>query len=316
MKKHISTLLLVTLIGILLAGCTTEQTETPVSESNLQAPGLIAEGRLVPVNFIDHIFTVSGQVENVPVQDGEAVTKGQVLAAVAVSPEALAARARAEQEVVLARQAMDELTRNADVLLAASRLRANTLTEAVEDAQARYDDDSSEKNQIMLDSALAELEIAQDDLFRLEDGKGVDPDQLEAAQARLDSAQASLENAQAWINAFQLTAAMDGTVIDLGLQAGEVVAAGTPVITIADFSGWLVKTDNLTELEVAQIAVGQPVEITLDAIPDVVLDGVVSSINQRFEEKRGDITYTVVITLTKTDPLMRWGMTAAVRFLD
>jgi len=316
MKKHISTLLLVTLIGILLAGCTTEQTETPVSESNLQAPGLIAEGRLVPVNFIDHIFTVSGQVENVPVQDGEAVTKGQVLAAVAVSPEALAARARAEQEVVLARQAMDELTRNADVLLAASRLRANTLTEAVEDAQARYDDDSSEKNQIMLDSALAELEIAQDDLSRLEDGNGVDPDQLEAAQARLDSAQASLENAQAWINAFQLTAAMDGTVIDLGLQAGEVVAAGTPVITIADFSGWLVKTDNLTELEVAQIAVGQPVEITLDAIPDVVLDGVVSSINQRFEEKRGDITYTVVITLTKTDPLMRWGMTAAVRFLD
>lgn len=316
MKKHISTLLLVTLIGILLAGCTTEQTETPVSESNLQAPGLIAEGRLVPVNFIDHIFTVSGQVENVPVQDGEAVTKGQVLAAVAVSPEALAARARAEQEVVLARQAMDELTRNADVLRAASRLRANTLTEAVEDAQARYDDDSSEKNQIMLDSALAELEIAQDDLSRLEDGNGVDPDQLEAAQARLDSAQASLENAQAWINAFQLTAAMDGTVIDLGLQAGEVVAAGTPVITIADFSGWLVKTDNLTELEVAQIAVGQPVEITLDAIPDVVLDGVVSSINQRFEEKRGDITYTVVITLTKTDPLMRWGMTAAVRFLD
>jgi len=316
MKKHISTLLLVTLIGILLAGCTTEQTETPVSESNLQAPGLIAEGRLVPVNFIDHIFTVSGQVENVPVQDGEAVTKGQVLAAVAVSPEALAARARAEQEVVLARQAMDELTRNADVLLAASRLRANTLTEAVEDAQARYDDDSSEKNQIMLDSALAELEIAQDDLSRLEDGNGVDPDQLEAAQARLDSAQASLENAQAWINAFQLTAAMDGTVIDLGLQVGEVVAAGTPVITIADFSGWLVKTDNLTELEVAQIAVGQPVEITLDAIPDVVLDGVVSSINQRFEEKRGDITYTVVITLTKTDPLMRWGMTAAVRFLD
>lgn len=316
MKKHISILLLVAITGILLAGCATEPTETPVDVSALQTPGLIAEGRLVPVNYLDHIFTVSGQVENVAVQDGATVTKGQVLASVVVAPEALAAQARAEQEVLLARQAMDELTRNADVLLAASRLRVNTLIEALEDAQARYDGDESERNQIMLDSALAELERAQDDLSRLENGNGVDPNQLEAAQARLDSAQASLENAQAWIKAFQLTAAMDGTVIDLDLQAGEVVVAGTPVMTLADLSGWLVKTDNLSELEVAQVAVGQPVEITLDALPDVVLDGEVSYINQRFEEKRGDITYTVVITLTKTDPLMRWGMTAAVRFLD
>ena len=54
--------------------------------------------------------------------------------------------------------------------------------------------------------------------------------------------------------------------------------------------------------------------MTLDALPDVTLKGEVTNINARFEEKRGDITYTVTVLLTETDPLMRWGMTAAVRF--
>lgn len=316
MKKHIYKLLLVVLIGITLAGCSTTQTQTPGSEPSDETAGLIAEGRLVPVNYMDQIFTVSGQVEDVAAQDGATVSKGQALAAIEVSPEALAALARAESEVLLAQQALEELNKNADIVLAASRLRVITLTEAVEDAQTRFENDSSEKNQIMLDSAQAELEKAENDLSRLENGNGVDPDQFEAAQAKLDAAQAGLENAQAWNNAFQLTAAMDGTVIDLGLQAGEVIAAGTPIITIADLSGWLVKTDNLTELEIAQVEIGQPVEIVLDALPEVVLNGEVSHINQRFEEKRGDITYTVTIRLTTIDPRMRWGMTAAVRFLD
>jgi len=46
----------------------------------------------------------------------------------------------------------------------------------------------------------------------------------------------------------------------------------------------------------------------------VKLTGEVSSINARYEEKRGDITYTVTITINESDPAMRWGMTAAVYF--
>ena len=52
----------------------------------------------------------------------------------------------------------------------------------------------------------------------------------------------------------------------------------------------------------------------LDALPEVKLTGVVKSIKSKYEEKRGDITYTVTIGLTSTDPKMRWGMTAEVTF--
>ena len=84
---------------------------------------------------------------------------------------------------------------------------------------------------------------------------------------------------------------------------------------MADYSTWVVKTDNLTETDVVNLAVGQKVEVVLDALPEVTLSGEVTHINARFEEKRGDITYTVTILLSQTDPQMRWGMTAAVSFL-
>jgi len=108
---------------------------------------------------------------------------------------------------------------------------------------------------------------------------------------------------------------MGGTVVDLDLQSGDLVTAGMPVMTIADYSAWLVKTENLTELEVVQISLGQKVKVVLDAMPETTLEGEVTHINARYEEKRGDITYTVTIRLAQSDPAMRWGMTAAVTFL-
>jgi hypothetical protein len=54
--------------------------------------------------------------------------------------------------------------------------------------------------------------------------------------------------------------------------------------------------------------------VKLDALPDVQLTGVVKSIAAKYVENRGDITYTVTITLTSKDPQMRWGMTAEVSF--
>ena len=84
---------------------------------------------------------------------------------------------------------------------------------------------------------------------------------------------------------------------------------------VADFSNWIVKTDNLTETEVTSLKTGQKADVVLDALPDKTLEGEVTYINSLFEEKRGDITYTVTILLKQTDPLLRWGMTGSVEFL-
>jgi HlyD family secretion protein len=74
-----------------------------------------------------------------------------------------------------------------------------------------------------------------------------------------------------------------------------------------------VETDDLTEIDIVQVAVGQPAIVTIDAIPDREFNGVVTNIAPRSEIKRGDVTYTVTIKLTDADdaPLL-WGLTVFV----
>ena len=148
-----------------------------------------------------------------------------------------------------------------------------------------------------------------------------DADDLEMAEARITQAEAQNANAQAAYKAAQaalddgeLRAPWNGTIANLDLMVGEQVSAGVPVVTLADFTSWLVETDNLTEIEVPDVKVGQSVLITPDALPDLELEGEVESIGNLYVEKRGDITYTVKIRLIETDMGLRWGMTVVTVF--
>ncbi len=150
---------------------------------------------------------------------------------------------------------------------------------------------------------------------------------LETAQNNLDQAQTDYNSLQdtsfaedtagaraALANA-ELRAPFGGTITKLDLKLGEFAASGQPVMTIADLSNWVVKTTDLTEIDVVNVKEGQPVEVTLDALPDVTLKGNVLSISQFYSEKQGDIVYEVTILLTNKNPAMRWGMTTEVKFI-
>ena len=132
---------------------------------------------------------------------------------------------------------------------------------------------------------------------------------MRASQAALDLATQNLAHNE-------LVAPWDGTIADLPLTLDEYVQPGQPIATIADFSVWKVETDNLTEIEVPDVSEGQNVSINPDALPELKLNGKVSSISQLFTEKRGDVTYTVTIDLEESDPRLRWGMTMVVTFSD
>ncbi len=133
------------------------------------------------------------------------------------------------------------------------------------------------------------------------------------AEAALAAAQAALETAQAALDNFELVASFPGTVARVNVEVGQFLAPGAPAITLGDASTWYVETDDLSEVDVVQVAAGQPVKVTVDALPDQEFQGVVTDIAPRSETKRGDVTYTVSIKLTDaTDAPLRWGMTAFV----
>lgn len=315
MKKTTLILILVAIALFTLTACsTTDSPETVTPEANAVPAAVIAEGQLLPANWLDQSFSLPGTVESVLVSDGDVVTTGQPLAAYAVAPDALLAAARAEQELLSAQQALDALKDAADLNTAQARLKVLNAQETLEGAQADFDADDSAENQALLDIATAALQLAEDELNRIEAGDGIDENLLQTAEARLTTANASLASAQALVDAYQLKSNMAGTVVDLKIQPGQKITAGVPVMAVADTSSWVVKTDNLSETQVTAIAVGDAVTVRLDALPELALTGVVTHINARFEEKRGDITYTVTIRVNEVDPALRWGLTAAVYF--
>jgi HlyD family secretion protein len=201
--------------------------------------------------------------------------------------------------------------------------RAVTHYNALKDPAGEFEISQAEASNSVAQARLAQAEKDYAELL-----EGPDPDdvalaeaQIKAAETRIstaegraNTAQVNIVAAQAALDNLDLVAPFDGTVVDLNLILGEQVTPGNPIATLVDFSQWYIETDNLTEIEVVEVEVGQAVTIVPDALPEVTLTGTVDSIDDFFVEKRGDVTYTARILVDEIDPHMRWGMTVVVTF--
>jgi len=225
-------------------------------------------------------------------------------------PEDNLARANFQARLAQAQKAYDAAVRNYNAVQEGSNEFELSQAEASYNiAQARLAQAEEDYNELMVgpdpdDVTLAEARIAAAEA------------RIATAEGRVTSAEANIAAAQAALDNLELTATFDGTIVRLDLLVGEQVAPGVAVATLVDFSRWYVETDNLTEIEVVEVAEGQDVTIVPDALPEVDLTGHVESIEDLFEEKRGDITYTARILLDETDPRLRWGMTVVVTFVE
>lgn len=315
MKKLSIFFVLFSVAAILMTGCAPKAEETVVTETIAQPNYLIAEGRLMPANYLDISFSVPGQVIEVLVKEGDSVEVGQVIAKLDVPYEAMVAFSQNQLEVQNAQIAVDELKKNAEFNLAQSKLDVFKAQSLLDEAQEDYDADDSEENQLKLDLALKTLELSQEKLATLNEGNGIDPARLKAAETRVTTSMTAMLTAQNFIDNHELKSNVAGTVAKINIQPGDRINAGMVVMTLADFGNWKIETDNLTEINVVNVQFGQKVEVVLDAMPEKTFEGEVTQIDMVFEEKRGDTTYAATIELNQTNPLMRWGMTAAVQFL-
>jgi HlyD family secretion protein len=133
------------------------------------------------------------------------------------------------------------------------------------------------------------------------------------AEAGVSAAEAGLATAEAMMDRMTLKSTIDGTVSRINTNVGELVGAGAPVVTMADFSKWLVKTTDLTELDVAFVNEGDSASVTFDAIPGESVSGTVTNVALLAGIARGDVVYEVTIDLDAAPDLpLRWGMTAVV----
>ena len=327
-----------------LAACSASTGQPAVSRSIptvIADSTIIAEGRLEPLQDAEIAFTASGVVHEVLAQEGQAVKKGQPL--IRLGDESDSPYAAAQLELISAQKALNDLLNSSSADLAQAVIDLKQAKEDYKDADEylRYLQNSKKvpRTETILyyiqsqkgfqyrtrtkffkgpapedwiieaqnDLALkkARLDEAQRTYDRMK--SGVDEDELAVLQARLDAAKASIAS-------LSVIAPFDGVIAELNAKTGSSINAGEPAVTIADFSQWLVKTTDLTEIDVVHLKEDQPVTITLDALPGKELKGEILAIAQTYAENQGDIVYEVTVVLNDIDPGMRWGMTAAVHF--
>jgi HlyD family secretion protein len=194
-------------------------------------------------------------------------------------------------------------------------LAAGADADQIADVRARVQRARAELDRIQAPGSASDVSSAEAEVRRVEAQlaqlqAGSRPEAIAAAEAQVKEAETALMQEQLALDETTLRAPFAGVIADLDLKVGEQVAAGTPVVQLADLSAWEIHTEDLTELSVVNVTEGQRVSVTLDALPDLVLAGVVARIKPLGENRQGDITYTVIITPQATDPRLRWNMTA------
>jgi HlyD family secretion protein len=161
-----------------------------------------------------------------------------------------------------------------------------------------------------LQTARAELKNAQKEFDNLTAGEN--SEKMAIARARFETARANLEAARAALVNVQLRAPFTATILSLDLTVGESVNAGVPIVFLGDVDHWRIETKDLAEVDVANVSIGNPVIIKMDAFPDEEFSGTVTKIDPVGREYLGDMTYKTTIALAEPDPRFFWNMTATV----
>lgn len=119
---------------------------------------------------------------------------------------------------------------------------------------------------------------------------------LEEAQKALETAQKNLDNCNA-------VAPIDGTVIGLGIQAGQEIEANTTVLTIADTSTIVVDA-TVDERNVSYVKPGMMV--TIDQW-GTTFEGIVESVSLNSKAENGVASYPMVISVDNVDGTLMTG---------
>ncbi len=211
---------------------------------------------------------------------------------------------RAESNYKLFKSKPDGDSNKAQALLTLTnaRQKLTDLTVKYNWYTGKATDLDAEKYRAALAVAQSQLADAQREIDRIKNGPS--PDDIAAAKARVAAAQSTL-------NQSKIIAPFKGVLTQANLVPGDMVSPGTVAFRVDDLSHLLVDLQ-ISEVDINNITVGQPVTITLDAVQGKSYTGQVSQISQAGDSTGSGVNFTVTVELTEVDELVKPGMTAAV----
>ena len=136
---------------------------------------------------------------------------------------------------------------------------------------------------------------------------------LDRANARLTQAQAQAKMAGVKLDDATLTAPFAGVVADVSAKVGELVTTA-PVVNLIDITKFAVEI-TVDEVDVAHVAVGQPVAVMVDALGEPALQGTVVRIAPQATINNGVVSYKVTVEATPDQRVVKSGMTASAQII-
>ena len=227
-----------------------------------------ASGKVYPEVEVKISPDISGEITELNVEEGDSVTKGQVLARIYADIYALQrdeASSRVQQTSASVRNTQEGL----------EGLRANQ-----EQAQMNYD-----RNKKLYEDKViskAELEQFETSLRSAKANVRAAEQTLQSLQATVQGSRVGLSRADKDLGRTTLTAPMSGVISSLKVKKGERVAGnsfniGTEMMTVADMSVIEVRVD-VGENDIVKIHIGDSADVEVDAYSKRKFAGVVTKI--------------------------------------
>jgi HlyD family secretion protein len=287
----------------------------------------------VDVREVDMAFRVPGRISAIAVEEGEKVSKGQLLAV--LDTATLDARIRqADAQLGLAQAELLKLrngSRPQDIAQARARAAAAeaAFAEADRDYQRRkplvesgaISRDLWDQTRSTRDKAQAHLAEAQQALSLVEAGPRAED--KAAAQAQMAAAEAARRSAATDLGDSRLVAAQDGVVVTRAREPGAIVQPGETVLTLSIVRPMRVRA-YIGEPQLSRISPGMKVLVKADGnartyhgtIGFIAPKAEFTPKTVETEDLRTDLVYRLRIIVTDPDDGLRQGQPVTVSVPD
>jgi HlyD family secretion protein len=307
------------LIVAVVAGCSND------NERRIEVVGT------VEIREHDVAPLIAARVTRILVEEGASVDAGDTLAVLGIAtlPANIEqARSQVERAEAALREAQAG-PRRAEIERAEADFRAATAEaeRAAKDLERiRALTESGATAERQLDSArtVAQTTASRRDALRETLrllNQGTRPESIAVKRAELETARAALAAAQATRSDLVLQSPVRGVVLSRHAEVDEVVAPGTPVISVGESASPWVRV-YVSPDDAARLTVGQPAVATLDNLRDREFRGRVASVATRAEftprvalteEERADLLFAVRVDLEDTTGTLKAGLPVTVR---
>jgi HlyD family secretion protein len=249
-----------------------------------------ATGTVNPVTTVLVGTQVSGTIKNIYVDFNSPVKKGQLIAR--IDPALFEAQVNQARSNLFSAQANQEKAEA--TLVDAQRTMERYKELFSKNLVAKSDFDTAETN---YETAKASVN---------------------AAKAQVAQSEAALSSTDINLYYTKIISPVDGIVVSRNVDVGQTVAASFQTPTLFSIAQDLTKMQidtNVAEADIGKLKVGQDVEFTVDAYPDITFKGKVGQVRNAPITVQNVVTYDVVIHVNNPDVKLKPGMTANVSII-